>query len=246
MSCLVVEDEPEARACLERWIGETAGLRWIGSAMDGDAAARLLDELRPDLVFLDIRLPERDGFAALAGAGHRPQIVFTTADAGHALAAFELGAIDYLLKPFGRQRFAAAVERCLARRELAATDPPALERWRGASGEHALERIFVRKAGALIPLPTREILRLEARAEYVRVHSRRGTFLLRITLKELAGRLDPERFAWLHRSHVVNLDAVVELRRADDRRLEARLDDGSTVIASRAASERLRERMRQT
>lgn len=241
VSCLVVEDELEARLCLEAWIREMPALRLLGAAEDGAAAARRIDELVPELVFLDIRLPERDGLEALASVRHRPQVIFTTADPGHALVAFELGAIDYLLKPFGRQRFAAAVERYLERRQLAAADPPALERWRGTARGGWLQFVYARKGGAIVPVPVGEIRHIAAEAEYVRIHAQRGTFLVRAPLKELAARLDPARFVLVHRSHLVRLDAVVAFKPADDRRLLAVLDDGSTVLASRSASARLRD-----
>lgn len=241
VTCLVVEDEPEARASLEAWVRESPGLTLAGSAADGVTASRQIDLLRPGLVFLDIALPERDGIEALRLANHRPEVIFTTAYPAHALAAFELGAVDYLLKPFGRERFARAVERCLSRRPGGAAGPSAIERWSSIAADGPLERLFARKDGAILPVPVGEILRIEAQEEYARIHSRRGRFLVRVTLKELASRLDPARFVVLHRSHIVNLDAVVQFRPIDDRRLEAVLEDGSSVVASRAASERLRD-----
>lgn len=241
VTCVVVEDEPEAQASLEAWIRDSPSLTLVGTAGDGVTASRQIDLLRPGLVFLDIGLPERDGIEALRRANHRPEVIFTTAYPAHALVAFELGAVDYLLKPFGRDRFAQAVERCLSRRAPTVAEPSALERWSLTATEVPLERLFARKDGAIVPVPVAEILRIEAQAEYVRIHSRRGHFLVRVPLKELARRLDPARFVMLHRSHIVNLDAVVQFRPIDDRRLLAVLEDGSSVVASRAASERLRD-----
>jgi two-component system LytT family response regulator len=238
----VVEDEVEARASLEALVRGHPALALAGSAADGERATLAIDALAPDLVLLDVTLPERSGVEALRRARHRPELIFTTASSAHAVAAFELGAVDYLLKPFGRERFAAAIERLLARRAAAAAaeEPAPLERLAAASRAPYLERLFARKEGALVPIPVAEIVRVEAQAEYVRLHTRRGRFLVRIALRDLLARLDPGRFLQIHRCHVVNLDAVRAFRPVDDRRLEALLDDGSTVVASRAASEKLR------
>jgi two-component system LytT family response regulator len=248
----VVEDEVEARATLEELVRGHPALALAGSAADGESATRALDELEPALVLLDVTLPERSGIEALRAARHRPEVIFTTASSAHAVTAFELGAVDFLLKPFGRHRFDAAIARVGARLAPGSggraaggsDDPSALERLaavQASAGAPYLQRIFARKEGALVPIPVAEIVRVEAQAEYVRLHTRRGRFLVRVTMRELAARLDPARFAQVHRCHVVNLDAVVRFRPVDDRRLQAMLDDGSSVIASRAASERLRD-----
>lgn len=242
LSCLVVEDEVEARASLVELVASQASLTLVGTAADGLAATAAIDREEPDLVFLDIRLPERDGLAALAAARHRPEVIFTTADEAHALAAFELGAVDYLVKPFGRERFERAVGRLLARGEHRDEGPDVGERLH-ASSAAPLERLFVRKGGVIVPIPVAEVIHLEAQAEYVRLHSLRGKFLMRLPLRELLARLDPERFAAVHRAHAVNLDHVIEMTTADDRRLEILLRDGSTVLASRAASQRLRSKV---
>ena len=251
LRCLIVEDEPEARASLEAMVRDHGELELAGSASDGESATVEVDRLRPSLVLLDVTLPERSGVEALRAARHRPELIFTTASSAHAILAFELGAVDYLLKPFGRQRFEAAIERVVKRLGAApdrgaevtgiAEAPTAIERLAAASQRPYLQRLFARKEGAVVPIPVGDIVRVEAQAEYVRLHTRRGRFLLRLPLRDLAARLDPERFAQVHRCHLVNLDAVLSFRPVDDRRLQALLDDGSSVIASRSASERLRD-----
>jgi two-component system LytT family response regulator len=239
LRCLVVEDEVEARASLVALVASCSGLDLVGTAADGVEATARLDRDRPDLVFLDIRLPERDGLDALRLARHRPEVIFTTAHEAHALAAFELGAVDYLVKPFGRERFERAVQRLLARSPERQETPDVAERLREGLAA-PVERLFARKGGVIVPLPVAQVIRLEAQAEYVCIHSERGKYLMRIPLRELIARLDPRRFEVVHRSHVVNLDHVVEMVTVDDRRLELRMANGSTVVASRSASERLR------
>ena len=179
LRCLVVEDEIEARASLVDLVASHPGLVLLGTAADGVEATARIDRDAPDLVFLDIRLPERDGLEALRLARHRPEVIFTTAHEAHALAAFELGAVDYLVKPFGRERFERAVERLVARWPERQESPDVAERLREGFAA-PVERLFVRKGGVIVPLPLAQVIRLEAQAEYVCIHSERGRFLMRI------------------------------------------------------------------
>ncbi|HXU10891.1 MAG TPA: LytTR family DNA-binding domain-containing protein [Candidatus Binatia bacterium] len=242
VSAVVVEDEPVARRSLREYLD---GIDWIeimGEAADGRTAVEMIDRLKPDLVFLDVQLPEMTGLRVLESVGHAPEVVFTTAYDQYALAAFEIGALDYLVKPFGRERFLKTLDRLHQR--LAASGVPASERARAAFASGPLARLFARRGDRIVPILAREIKRIEAQGDYAEVHTPAGTFLLHLSLKELAQRLDPERFAQVHRSHIVNLDAIDHLRPYDDRRLMIVLRDGSEIVASRAASERLRHGVR--
>jgi two-component system LytT family response regulator len=240
---LVVEDEPLPRRSLRRLIEETSGLDLVGEAKDGREAVRLIDALRPDLVLLDVELPELSGVEVLRRVRHRPAVVFTTAYDRYAVTAFELEAIDYLLKPYGRRRFAETMAR--VRRRLASTAPSA-----GAAAdappptpteEGTLTRLFARVRDRLIPIPVADISRVEAQGDYVAVHHAGRSYLLAVSLSDLERRLDPSRFRRVHRSHLVNLDHVREMRAHDERRLVLRLADGSEVVASRTGSRWLRE-----
>jgi two-component system LytT family response regulator len=243
---LLVEDEPLARRQLREL---TTGVPWlscVGEAGDGAAAVRAIDELRPDLVFLDIRMPELSGLEVLERTEHEPAVIFTTAFDQYAVTAFELGALDYLLKPFGRERFLAAVERARRaigeRRVAEDTDSSTVARARSALSTSAgpVERIFVRDRGRIVPIPVREIERLEAEDDYVAVHARGRRFLVYLPLGEFERRLDPDRFLRIHRSHVVNLDFVTALVPFDAARLQIEMRDGAKIMASRARSRELR------
>lgn len=234
---VIVEDEPHARASLREYASEIEWLTLVGEAADGNEAVRLIDALAPELVFLDISLPEASGLEVLQRIAHTPDVVFTTAHDQHALAAFELGALDYLLKPFGRQRFLTAVERVRRRLQSSVAIP---DRARSAFGT-PLRRLFARTRDAIVPIDVRAIQHISASGDYVEVHTGRESHLLHTTLAELAARLDPEVFRQVHRSHVVNLDAVAKLVPYDARRLLIRLRDGTEIVASRAASEELRD-----
>jgi two-component system LytT family response regulator len=238
---LVVEDEPLARRSLREYSEGVEWLTLVGEAGDGVEAVRLIDRLEPDLVFLDVHLPELSGLQVIERIRHRPEIVFTTAYDRFALAAFEVGALDYLLKPFGRQRFQTMLER--VRRRLTEAAVPSAERARDALGS-PLRRLFARTGDRIVPIDMQTIQHVQAQGDYVEVHSEAGRHLLHMSLGELASRLDPEAFCQVHRSHLVSFAAIEHIRPFDARRLLIRLRNGTEIVASRSASELLRRLIR--
>lgn len=240
VTCVVVDDEPLARLRLRDHVREVAWLELAGEAADGPEAVRIIDAKRPDIVFLDIELPGISGLEVLERTHHRPAVIFTTAFDRYAVAAFELMALDYLLKPFGRERFEVAIERVRHSLDLVAPGQ-SLERARQAlSGGDALRRLFVRERGRIVPIALGEIERIEAQDDYVLLHAAGRRHLVHVTLRDLERRLDPERFLRVHRSHLVNVEHVAELRRGADGRLEVRMRDGTGLLASRDRSRALR------
>ena len=242
LRAVVAEDEAPARESLVAWLAEDGGVDVVGVAVDGKSALALADERRPDLLFLDIRLPELSGLEVARRIRHPAELVFTTAYDRFAVAAFELGALDYLVKPFGRERLAAAVERVRRR-----AGPPAVdagERARTSLAPGPLTRLFARRGDRIVPIAVSSIRRVQARGDYAEIHCADGELLVSVSLAELAARLDPARFRQVHRSHIVNLDQVRELTPHDDRRLAIALKDGTVIVASRAASEELRRLVR--
>ncbi|HJU73119.1 MAG TPA: LytTR family DNA-binding domain-containing protein [Gemmatimonadaceae bacterium] len=245
---LVVEDEAPARQRLLELLGKVDWIECIGAAETGDRAVALIDQLRPDLVFLDIQLPGLSGLDVLRRARHQPAVIFTTAYDRYAVSAFELEALDYVLKPFGEERLLVALRR--ARRALEERDDePLRERAaRALSGSDAttaqepLSRFFARDRGRLVPIDVRDIVRLEADDDYVRVFTRERSYLVYLTLNDFERRLDPERFLRIHRTHIVNLDCVSQLVPLEGSRIQVELRDGTKITASRARSRALRER----
>lgn len=235
---VVAEDEPLARQRLRRFVERDPRLVLVGEAESGTAAVELIDRLAPDVVFLDVQMPECTGLEVLERAAHRPAPVFTTAYPEYALRAFEVEAYDYLVKPFGWTRFQAAVDR-VARR-LAAPPAPAPA---PAPGPY-LERLFVRRRGEMVPVSMRDVHRMEGAGDYVLLCTPAGQVLADVSLNELERRLDPACFRRVHRAHIVNLDHVSAIRQYDERRLAVRFADGSEVVASRAGSQSLREMVR--
>jgi two-component system, LytTR family, response regulator len=240
---LIVEDEPLARKRLLELLAAVDWIECIGEADTGPRAIEMIDSSEPDLVFLDIELPGLTGIDVLHRVRHQPAVIFTTAYDRYAVSAFELAALDYLLKPFGRDRLSTALER--ARRTLQEhDDPPARERAQGAlasSTDALLTRFFVRDRGRLLPINARDIERLEADDDYVRVYTRGREFLVYLTLNDFERRLDPERFLRVHRAHIVNLDFVSHLAPFDGSRIQVEMRDGTKVLASRTRSKELRD-----
>jgi two-component system LytT family response regulator len=237
----IAEDEPLARDVLRDAIYAHPRLRLVGEAGDGATALAQIDRIQPDVVFMDIQMPELTGLEVLRRLNCAPQIVFTTAYDQYAVTAFELNAVDYLLKPFTRARFDAAVARLLespgAPREVmdAALSQAAL----AAPGR--LERILVRDRGRIFPLSLNDIAYLKADSKYTAIAARGQTFLVRIGISELEAQLDPARFIRIHRSALVNLDFVDSMRADDQSQLVIQMRDGTELTASREASKVLRE-----
>ncbi len=235
---LIADDEPVARAGLRDLLAPFEWLELVGEAASGPAAVEAIRTLRPELVFLDIQMPGLLGTEVLRRVEHQPAVVFTTAFAQHAVTAFELGALDYLLKPFGRERLAATLER--VRATLGEPAAPAFERLRQALGRGPISRLFVRAGGGIVPLAVSDVAWFEARGDYVAAHVGRARHLLHLSLNRLEERLDPARFVRIHRAHIVNLDQVKAFPRAGKGRLAAELADGTRLPVSRSRSHELR------
>ena len=214
-------------------------LEQIGEAATGAEAVVALDRLQPDLVFLDVQLPGMSGLEVLRGARHVPAIVFTTAHDRFAVTAFELGALDYILKPFGRERFGQAMGRARPTLE-ARLGAGAGERARDVLADGPLLRLFVRDGGRIIPLPLSAVERIQAGDDVVLVHAGDWVYRLNVPLTDLERRLDPRVFVRIHRSHLVNLEHVAALEPLDDSRLEVMLRSGLRLMASRQRSRALR------
>lgn len=243
-TAVIVDDEPLARRRLRELLDGIDWIACVGEAADGDAAVAVIDDRRPHLVFLDIELPGFSGIEVLRRCRCRPAVIFTTAFDRYAVTAFELEAVDYLLKPFGRERLDAALRS--VRLMLGRGDADALERAERASTagpSKPIWRLFVRDRGRIVPIAMREVERFEAEDDYVRVCVGGRGHLIHVPLQELESRLDPGRFVRVHRRHIVNLDHVAWFRSLDDSRLEVHMKDGSRVVASRSRSKDLRERV---
>lgn len=233
---LIVDDERLARARLVRLLRRREDVEIAGVACDGDEAVVMIAELRPDLVFLDVQMPGLSGFDVLEAIESRTNVIFTTAFDQYALRAFEVHALDYLLKPFDEERLSASLDRAAAMIRGARADPglrPFLEQMAPP------ERFVVRTPGRIVFLPLAEVDWIEAAGNYVYVHAGRERHLIRGTLKAIESRF-ASRFARIHRSAIVNLERVRELAPRAHGDCEVVLRGGARLPVSRTFAARLR------
>jgi two-component system LytT family response regulator len=237
---LVVDDEAPARAKVKRLLAEDARFQVLGEASDGTEALAQVEALRPDLLILDIQMPGLTGFEVLEALEPDawPAVIFSTAYDQFALQAFDAHAVDYLLKPYDAKRFHKALAKAHAQLVGARTDATRLEALlagmaQAQGPERRLERLVVKVGEAWTPLRLDQVLRLSAEDKHVRVHTRGGEHLVRQSLRNLEQRLEQARFVRVHRSEIVNVDAVVRLEPWTHGDGILVLADGSTVVLSR-------------
>ena len=244
---VIVDDEPLARERIRSLLENEPDVEIVGECRDGDEAVETVRKETPDLVFLDVQIPERNGFEVIEtlGADRAPVIVFVTAYDQYALQAFEVHAVDYLLKPFDEERFHKALDRA---RE-------ALRRPRGTEVSERLlsllkdlkqpaaylDRLVVKSAGRLFFLRTEEVDWIESAGNYVCLHVGPESHLLRETMNGVEERLDPARFVRIHRTAIVNIDLVKELQPLFHGEYQVVLRDGTQLTLSRGYRERLQE-----
>ena len=232
LRALIADDEPLARARLLRLLAQFPEIEVIAECGNGEEAIKALHEQGPDLAFLDIQMPDMDGFDVLDSLprGRQPHVVFVTAYSEHAVRAFEARALDYLLKPVSAERLRQAVER------LRFLPAPA--------GEPAApafpERLAVPVGARIHLVPIADIDHVQSHANYVELHLGARSLVLRETLGNLEARLDPRRFLRVHRSRIVRLDGIVEAQAQDSGRYLLRLQSGARLVTGRSYCTRIR------
>jgi two-component system LytT family response regulator len=248
---LVVDDEPAARAAIRALLADDPDIQIVGECVDGRTTLEAIEREAPDLLFLDVQMPEMDGFTLLRrlDPAEIPVVVFVTAYDQYALRAFEVHALDYLLKPFDDERFREAVAHAKQQvrqgklgalsEQLAALlegvgRPPATPR----NGQY-LKRLAIKAGGRVTILSVKDIDWIEAEGDYVKIHAGRGWHLLRETMKHLETQFDPARFVRIHRSTIVNVERIKELQPFFRGEYVVILQDGPSRKLSRGYKEHL-------
>jgi two-component system LytT family response regulator len=237
---LIADDEPPARRALRTYLRDLGHRDAIHEAADGKTAVAIANREHPHLIFLDIVMPGATGLEVLEQLNYEAHVIFTTAHDQYAVTAFELGALDYVLKPFGRERLERAIERV----KSASSDPAArlLSRAQEAlQPTKALSRVFVRDGTRIIPIPLADIERVQGADDYTTIVTSSKEFLVSIRLSDLESRLACANFLRIHRSHLINLEFVTSIEPCDAGRLRVVMKSGARIAASRAGSKRLRE-----
>jgi two-component system LytT family response regulator len=238
---LIAEDEPLAAEALADWVAQMPSLQLVATCGDGASALAQIRALQPDLVLMDIQMPGLTGLQvlrALAADAHQPAVIFTTAYDEHALTAFELHAVDYLLKPFTHERFVEAIGH--VQRDVLTSLAGAVDALQAPEGA-PLTRVLVRDQGRIFPVNVDAIEHLRSDTKYTALAVKGRSYLVRLPIVTFEQRLDPTRFVKLHRSCIVNLDFVESLTPDENSQLVARMSDGTLITANRDVSKKLRE-----
>jgi DNA-binding LytR/AlgR family response regulator len=231
---LIADDEPIARDILREHVESTPGLNLVGEASTGSEAAARILELNPDLVLLDLEMPERNGLAVVRSlrGGPAPLIIFVTAHDRHALEAFDVGAVDYLLKPVRRERFEKAIEK--ARKQLQPVAPP----------EGTLRKIVGKRGSDMYLLDPSEVIAFRAEGELVHIITANQHYLCNHALKVLEEQLDRPRFRRIHRSTIINTDHIRKISALTSKRWLLKMSNGLEAIVSKRMAGAIREQGR--
>lgn len=268
LTCLIVDDEPHARSLVREFLGDYDHIEIVGMAGTGQEAVDRIHASEPDLLFLDVQMPGLNGFDVLERLDTVPHVVFSTAYDEYAIRAFETGAIDYLVKPYSRDRFRTAVERATDRIRAASSSPDAdpadadpagddaagdaahvdqlaslLQEVRDAqhAGDAPHGRLYVRHGEKILPVEIASIRWAEAAGDYTKLHTPDKTYMTSLGLGDLDARLPASEFQRVHRSHLVALSAIRHLRSDGSGGYVLRLDDGTTLRVSRSYASTIRD-----
>ena len=246
LKVLVVDDEPLAREGLKLLLGRQPAVESVSEARNGREAIALIRERPPDLVLLDVQMPRMDGFAVVdaVGADRMPAVIFVTAHDQYAIRAFEIAALDYLLKPVTEERFAIAFERASSRIRLQPRDETARQVVAMldalATPPRRLARFAVRSGERTLFVPVDEVDRIEAFQNYVQLHVGETTHLLHVPMNTIESVLDPQRFLRIHRSHIVNVQRISQLWSLAHGQYVIELQSGQRLQSGRTYGDKIR------
>ncbi len=228
----MIDDEAPARKLLREYLNAYPDLIIVAEAANGVDALRAIEDHRPEIIFLDIQMPGLTGLDVLARLEELPLVIFSTAYDQYALDAFEHHAVDYLLKPYSKARFARTVERITARMDVPQPNVARLAQELREEHSRYPDRIMVPRANKYVALPVKEILCIRAEGDYSTILTKESSFLSQYSLKESESRLDPEMFLRVHRSSIINRSAIQEIYR-EGHGYDIILTNGDIVRASR-------------
>lgn len=245
IKAIIIEDEQPARELVKNYLKMFDTIELLGEFSDGFSGIKAINELHPDLVFLDIQMPKLTGFEMLEILDHMPNIVFTTAYDQFAIKAFEMNAVDYLLKPFSRERFGQAVEKAmerLSKKQVSHDNLRELKKHVQHNIEK-IERVVVKTGSKIKVIPVEDMVWLESQDDYVMIYTSAGKYLKQETMKHFEEHLDPGQFIRVHRSYIVRLDAIVQLELYEKGSYLAVLNTGAKVKVSDSGYKNLKSKM---
>ena len=243
---IIVEDERPARDLLKTYLGEYPDMELLGEYDNGFDGLKAINELKPDAIFLDVQMPKLTGFELLEVLEHQPEVIFTTAYDQFAIRAFEQNAVDYLLKPFSKERFREAIRKLDQRMKSKAEGTlkkSSIEKIRQhfAESDEKLHRVVIKKSGKIHVISTSDINFLEAQDDYVMVYTDEGKYLKQQTMKYFEQHLDSQQFVRVHRSYIANIACIERIEPYEKSNFILILKDGNKVPVSRGGMQVLKE-----
>lgn len=240
---LIIDDEQLARELIKNYLKDFSGIQLIGECENGFEGARLIAELKPDLVFLDIQMPKLNGFEMLELVDDPPEIIFITAHNDFAIKAFEMNAVDYLLKPYSKERLLAAIDKATERLKAGQQKDETIRELIHQPLTESLERIVVKSGSKIRVIPVDKIIYLEAQDDYIMIYTDEGKHLKQGTMKHYEDHLDHSAFIRVHRSYIVRVDQVVQIEPYTKETYMLKLKNGTTLKVSRNGLKNLRDKL---
>ncbi|RPI71249.1 MAG: response regulator [Ignavibacteriales bacterium] len=240
MKAIIVDDEHLAREIIKKYLAGKEDIEVISECSNGFDAVKDITEKKPDLVFLDIQMPKLNGFEMLELLDEHPAIVFTTAYDNYAIKAFEVNAVDYLLKPFSEERFNEALNKVIERIEQKNFDNENVEKLIEARQQELLERIVVKDGPKISIIPVDTLKWLEAQDDYVKIHSEGGRFMKKKTMKFFEDHLDANMFIRIHRSSIININFIKQMELYEKDSYRVVLKDDTKLPVSKTGLQKLK------
>jgi len=242
ITAIIVDDEQLARGIIREFLSAHPEIEIIAECRDAHEAFTAISEHHPDLMFLDIQMPEIDGFELLQMLDEMPQIIFSTAYDQYAIRAFEVNAVDYLLKPYDAERFDVAVQRAINNIQSEKRETEAIKNLLQSiqKSDNYLQRLLIKQSGRIVIISTDEINLIKAMDDYAEIYTKKETFLIQQSLNHLEERLDPDRFIRVHRSYIANIDAIKDIVSWSSGRYKLFLKDGKEIFLSRSGYQKLK------
>ena len=243
IKAIIIEDEKLAADLVRNYLQIHKEIELVGEFSDGFQGLKAINEIKPDLIFLDIQMPKITGFEMIELLDNKPEIIFTTAYDEFALKAFEINAVDYLLKPFTQERFSAAVRRAVEKLSKGDTSSGEIRNLMDHidSEKHIIDRVVVKKNGKIIIVPVDSIIYVEAQDDYVMLYTEKERYLKQQTMKYFELHLEDEKFIRIHRSYIVRLDQIAEFEPYEKETYVVVLKNGIKLRSSKSGYKKIRE-----
>lgn len=241
LNVLLVEDEELARDLLKSYLSEHTMINLIGECENGFEGVQKINELKPDLVFLDIQMPKITGFEMLQLLEHKPDIIFTTAYDQYALKAFEINAVDYLLKPFSKDRMFSAIDKALERRGQPEDQSDRISKLSEYASDEHLDRVVVKDRHRIHIIPIEQIRYIESMDDYVLIYTDEGRHMKQNTMKFFETHLDPHEFIRIHRSYIVCVSQIEEIQQYEKESYVVILKDKTKLKVSKSGYKNLKD-----